>query len=81
MTSGIGGGAIRDLLLREIPEVLRPGIIYALAALLGTVVVGAGHLLRLPEVPVAITAVVVVVTVRLLALWRKWNAPVAKEPG
>lgn len=80
MTSGIGGGAIRDLLLREIPEVLRPGIIYALAALLGAVIVGVGHQVQLPEVPVAITAAVVVVTVRLLALWRKWNAPVAKEP-
>lgn len=80
MTSGIGGGAIRDLLLREIPEVLRPGIIYALAALLGAVIVGVGHQVHLPEVPVAITAAVVVVTVRLLALWRKWNAPVAKEP-
>lgn len=80
MTTGIGGGAIRDVLLREIPEVLRPGIIYALAALLGAVVVGAGHMLRWPEVPVAIAAAVLVVAVRLLALWRKWNAPVPKSP-
>lgn len=78
MTSGIGGGAIRDLLVREIPEVLRPGIIYALAALLGAVVVGVGHELRWPEVPVAVGATVLVVVVRLLALWRKWNAPVAR---
>lgn len=80
MTTGIGGGAIRDVLLREIPEVLRPGIIYALAALLGAAIVGVGHLVRLPEVPVAIVAAVSVVAIRLLALWRKWNAPVPRGP-
>lgn len=81
MTAGIGGGAIRDLLLREIPEVLRPGIIYALAALLGAGIVGVGHLARLPEAPVAVTAACAVMVVRLLALWRKWRAPVARDPG
>ncbi|MGH3434712.1 MAG: trimeric intracellular cation channel family protein [Thermocrispum sp.] len=80
MTAGIGGGAIRDLLLREVPVVLRREI-YAVAALLGAAVVGAGHLLRLPEAPVALVAAVLVVAVRLLALWRKWNAPVARGPG
>jgi len=34
MTTGIGGGAVRDLLLREIPLVLRKEI-YAVAALAG----------------------------------------------
>lgn len=77
MTTGIGGGAIRDLLLREIPLVLRREI-YALAALLGAVLVGIGHVLRLPAVPVTAVAAAVVVTVRLLALWRKWNAPTAR---
>lgn len=78
MTTGIGGGAIRDLLLREIPLVLRREI-YALAALLGAVLVGAGHLLHLPETPVLAVASAVVVAVRLLALWRQWHAPVARE--
>lgn len=78
MTTGIGGGAIRDLLLREIPLVLRREI-YALAALLGAVLVGAGHLLHLPDTPVLAVASAVVVAVRLLALWRQWHAPVARE--
>jgi len=78
MTTGIGGGAIRDLLLREIPLVLRREI-YALAALLGALLVGAGHLLHLPETPVLAVASAVVVAVRLLALWRQWHAPVARE--
>lgn len=79
MTTGIGGGAIRDLLLREIPLVLRREI-YALAALLGAVLVGVGHILRLPAIPVTAVAAAAVVTVRLLALWRKWNAPMARDP-
>jgi uncharacterized membrane protein YeiH len=76
MTTGIGGGALRDVLLREIPLVLRREI-YAVAALLGGVVVAGGSVLGLPEVPVALAGSALVVAVRLLALWRKWNAPVA----
>jgi uncharacterized membrane protein YeiH len=76
MTTGIGGGALRDVLLREIPLVLRKEI-YAVAALLGGVVVAGGSYSGLPEAPVALVGSALVVTVRLLALWRKWNAPVA----
>jgi uncharacterized membrane protein YeiH len=79
MTTGIGGGAVRDLLLREIPLVLRKEI-YAVAALAGAVLVGAGHALRLPPGPVTVVAAAVVVAVRVLALWRRWNAPIAKDP-
>jgi len=80
MTTGIGGGALRDILLREIPLVLRKEI-YAVAALLGGVVVAGGSLLNLPEAPMALVGSALVVTVRLLALWRKWNAPVAVLDG
>ncbi|MPY96920.1 MAG: trimeric intracellular cation channel family protein [Actinophytocola sp.] len=77
MTTGIGGGAIRDLLVGEIPLVLRREI-YALAALLGAVLVGVGHLADLPATPVLAVASGIVVAVRLLALWRQWHAPVAR---
>ncbi|HWD06843.1 MAG TPA: trimeric intracellular cation channel family protein [Amycolatopsis sp.] len=79
MTSGIGGGAMRDLLLREIPLVLRKEI-YAVAALAGAVLVAVGHALPLPQGLVTTVAAAVVVTIRLVALWRRWNAPVAR-PG
>ncbi|MGH8941153.1 MAG: trimeric intracellular cation channel family protein [Actinomycetes bacterium] len=79
MTTGIGGGAVRDLLLREIPLVLRKEI-YAVAALAGAVLVVLGHALRLPPGPVTAVAAAAVVGVRMLALWRRWNAPVAKGP-
>ncbi|ATY14910.1 hypothetical protein CU254_34295 [Amycolatopsis sp. AA4] len=79
MTSGIGGGALRDLLLREIPLVLRKEI-YAMAALTGAVCVWAGHALNLPAGAVTTVSAVVVVAIRVLALWRHWNAPVARPP-
>ncbi|MEU7475484.1 trimeric intracellular cation channel family protein [Lentzea sp. NPDC042327] len=77
MTTGIGGGALRDLLLREIPLVLRREI-YAVAALAGAVVVAVGEWARLPKGLVALAGAVLIITVRLVALWRKWNAPVAR---
>ncbi|MCP2168686.1 trimeric intracellular cation channel family protein [Goodfellowiella coeruleoviolacea] len=79
MTAGIGGGAMRDILLRQIPLVLRREI-YALAALAGAVVVVCGAELRLPEVPVTLVGSVLVVALRLLAIWRNWNAPTARRP-
>lgn len=78
MTTGIGGGAVRDLLLREIPLVLRKEI-YAVAALAGAVLVGVGHALELPPGPVTVVAATAVVALRVLALWRRWNAPVARD--
>ena len=47
MLTGIGGGVLRDLLVNEIPIVLRADL-YALAALGGAGVVVAGHLLHWP---------------------------------
>ncbi|MFT7839532.1 trimeric intracellular cation channel family protein [Saccharothrix sp. BKS2] len=75
MTTGIGGGALRDLLLREIPLVLRREI-YAVAALAGAVVVVVGHQLGLPAALVSPVGSALIVGLRLLALWRDWNAPV-----
>jgi uncharacterized membrane protein YeiH len=78
MTVGIGGGVVRDLLLREIPLVLRREI-YALAALAGGVLVVLGDWLRLPADPVTLVGAALVMVIRVVALWRRWNAPTA--PG
>ncbi len=79
MTTGIGGGVVRDLLLREIPVVLRRDI-YALAALVGAGLVGLGHVVHLPQIPTTAVAAAAVVIVRLLALRLRWNAPIARDP-
>jgi uncharacterized membrane protein YeiH len=75
MLTGIGGGMTRDLLLNEVPIVLRSEI-YAVAALAGAAVVVAGSLLALPPVPIAIAGAAVCFGIRLLAIVRRWHLPV-----
>ncbi|WP_372399097.1 trimeric intracellular cation channel family protein [Azospirillum sp. HJ39] len=73
-----GGGAVRDLLVAEVPRVLREEI-YAMAALLGAAVVIAGQRLELPPVPVAVVGVLAVFTLRVVSVLRGWSAP--RAPG
>ncbi|MGH3648993.1 MAG: trimeric intracellular cation channel family protein [Micromonosporaceae bacterium] len=77
MITGIGGGLGRDLLTGEIPVVLRREI-YAVAALLGAVAVTVTAAASLPWPASAITAAALVCGVRVLALYRKWSAPVPR---
>src|SRR6476620_2006595 len=46
--TGIGGGMVRDVLVAEVPTVLRAEL-YAVAALAGSAVVVMGHVLKLPS--------------------------------
>ena len=48
MLTGIGGGMVRDVLVSEIPTVLRTEL-YAVAALIGAAVVVIGDMLHLPS--------------------------------
>jgi uncharacterized membrane protein YeiH len=79
MLSGIGGGMLRDLLVAEIPNVLRSEL-YAIAALAGAAVVVVGHLLNLPPTAVASTGAAFCFGLRLIAIWRGWRLPVARLP-
>lgn len=80
MLTGIGGGMVRDLLVNEIPVVLRAEL-YAVAALAGAVVVVAGHSLGWPPVPTAVAAAVVCFVVRFIAIRRGWRLPFATDGG
>ena len=74
MITAVGGGILRDVLLREIPFVLKKRI-YAAAALLGALVY---HLLLLGGVPdgwAAGAGVLVVFVLRMLATVFRWNFP------
>ena len=55
MLTGIGGGMVRDVLVTEIPTVLRTEL-YAVAALAGAAVVVIGRMLRLPSAAAAAAA-------------------------
>lgn len=72
--TAIGGGALRDLLVAEIPRVLREEI-YAVAALLGAVIVVVGERLGFPDGPVAIAGVAAAFVLRVLSVACGWSAP------
>src|SRR5574338_367760 len=57
MLTGIGGGMVRDILVREIPTVLRTEL-YAVAALVGSAVVVLGRMLHVPASAAAIAGAV-----------------------
>lgn len=78
MLTGVGGGVVRDVLLSDVPAVLRREI-YAVAALAGAVVVVAGSVLRWPETPVALAGAVLCLTLRLISIRRGWNVRPAEE--
>jgi uncharacterized membrane protein YeiH len=79
MLTGIGGGMMRDVLLAEIPTVLRSQL-YAVAALAGAAVMVGGHLLHLPIIPVAIAGFALCFGLRVLAIHFAWQLPIAKAP-
>ncbi len=78
MLTGIGGGIARDILLAEIPIVLRSEI-YAVAALAGSTTVVIGTVLRLPSSAVIATGGVLCFGLRLLAIYRGWRLPTSGE--
>jgi uncharacterized membrane protein YeiH len=77
MLTGVGGGIARDLLLAEIPLVLRSDI-YALAALAGAAVVVGGGMTHLPVVASAIGGGVVCFGLRMMAIHWGWRLPMAR---
>ena len=78
MLTGIGGGVVRDMLVNEVPVVLRADL-YAVAALTGAAVVVLGELLHLPGAPMASVGAAVCFLMRLVAIRRGVNLPTAGD--
>jgi len=83
MLTGIGGGMMRDILLAQIPTVLRADL-YAVAALAASAVVVIGQVNHLPASVTAAVAGVFCFGLRLMAIYYGWRLPIAaagaKEP-
>ena len=77
VVTAVGGGVIRDVLMREVPAVLHRDV-YALAAVLGALVVVAGDRAELRPTPVAIVAALLTCALRIVAHRRRWSAPQAR---
>ena len=78
MLTGIGGGIVRDVLVSEVPAVMRSEL-YAVAALTGASVVVAGRMLQLPSSPLAIAGALVCFALRFAAIRRGWHLPLARS--
>jgi uncharacterized membrane protein YeiH len=79
MLTGIGGGMVRDVLVGEIPTVLRTEL-YAVAALFGAAVVVVGNVLHLPSSAAAGAGAVLCFGLRFMAMRRGWQLPIARSP-
>ncbi len=77
MLTGIGGGIARDVLLAEIPTVLRSDL-YAVAALVGAAIVVIANMLQLPSVASALVGAALCFGLRVLAIKRGWQLPVSR---
>ena len=79
--NAVGGGLIRDVLVREEPLMFKPGQFYIIASLLG---VSAFMLLalffRFPLVPSALSAIAITFVFRLLAIFFDWKTRSVLSP-
>jgi uncharacterized membrane protein YeiH len=76
MVTGIGGGIVRDVLTARVPVVFQAEI-YALAALLGALVVVLADTFGLPPTLAVPLGAAVCFFLRLMAIYRGWRLPTA----
>ncbi len=76
MVTGVGGGIIRDLMIGEIPFILRKRI-YAVASLLGGCIYYVLLLKNVADMTAAFIGIGIVFSLRMLATIFRWNLPKA----
>jgi uncharacterized membrane protein YeiH len=74
--TGVGGGIMRDVLVREIPAVLRTDI-YALAALIGASIIVGARAANIPPSAASLIGAVLCFGIRLGAMHYGWHLPAA----
>jgi uncharacterized membrane protein YeiH len=72
--TGVGGGTIRDLLIGQVPKVLRSDV-YAAAALFGAAITVLCLKLKVNGVVASTLGIVGCFVLRMLAVYRHWNLP------
>jgi len=78
--TGVGGGVARDILVSEVPVVLRADL-YAVAALAGAAVVVIGRALGFATGVVSIVGAALCIGLRIMATHRHWQLPLARSRG
>ncbi|MDJ0393962.1 trimeric intracellular cation channel family protein [Rhodococcus sp. G-MC3] len=77
-TTAVAGGVIRDVLVNEVPLLLRRDL-YAVPALIGSTAVAVANGVGWAGNLGLIIGTVLATGLRLLALWRRWNLPIASR--
>ena len=74
MTTGVGGGLLRDMMSRRLPYVLHKHV-YALAAIAGSGLYYAMVRLNINESAATLAGMAITILIRLLAAHYHWNLP------
>src|SRR5690349_16949355 len=77
MLTGIGGGMLRDVLVTDIPTVLRADV-YASAALAGATVVAVAHVLHVSPIVATVVGGTLCFALRFGAIRYGWHLPAAR---
>ncbi len=75
--TGVGGGVIRDLLVKTVPMILRKQV-YALPAIIGGIMYYFMDQAGINEIVSVVVTIVFIMTIRILAAVLKWNLPKIK---
>ena len=75
VTTGVAGGALRDVLTGNIPYVFRSNEVYASASMAGCIIFIIMMSCDLAVEPAFITGTVVVFLTRMAAVWLNWRVP------
>jgi len=78
MVTAVGGGTIRDVLVRRVPAVLTSGL-YAIPALVGAGIAVTAVQTRVYGIPAALGAALACFLIRAAGIRYDLNAPVASE--
>lgn len=80
VVTGVGGGVARDILVSEVPVILRANL-YAVAALAGAAVVVIGRTLGFATDVVSIVGAALCIGLRITAMHHHWQLPTARQRG
>ena len=76
MLTGVGGGVLRDVLAAEVPLVFRSEI-YAVASMLGAIIIIAAGQIGFSGLPVEVVAAIAIFSLRMVSVRRGWRIPIA----
>jgi len=76
MLTGVGGGVLRDIMAAEVPLIFRSEI-YAVASLLGAIIIIVAAQVGFSGVPAEILAAIATFALRMVSLRRGWRIPIA----